>query len=230
MELYKQLCKSNTLKSTIVYEQLKEELIHGKWGFNENIHVNSLIEKFNVSRRPVMEALKILNKEGFIEIIPQYGCRVIGYSKSTAIEVIRLRAAVETLCVELAIENGTELEMRQFQLFQEVCSEQPQKLEDKIQYLYYNREFHAHIVSMAKANVITDYIIQIWGLNDFYLVQLFDYFKWNVTQSLNDHQKLLDAMKNRDVKLSKQILNEHFEQFMQQHLERLPNTNPINNI
>lgn len=227
MELYKQLRKSNTLKSTLVYEQLKEEIIHGQWRFNENIHVNSLIDKFNVSRRPVMEALKTLEKDGFIEIIPQYGCRVIGYSKATAIEVIRLRSAVETLCVELAIENGTELEMRQFQLFQEVASENPEQLEDKIQYLHYNREFHAHIVSMAKSNIIAEYIIQIWGLNDFYLVQLFDYFKWNVAQSLIDHQKLIDAMKGRDVQLSKRILNEHFEQFMQQHLERLPNTNPL---
>ena len=227
MDIYKQLRKSNTLKSTLVYEQLKEELIHGQWGFNENIHVNSLSEKFNVSRRPVMEALKMLEKEGFIEIIPQYGCRVIGYSKTTAIEVIRLRAAVELLCVELAIEHGTELEMRQFQLFQDISSENPQYLDDKIHYLHYNREFHAHIVSMAKSNIIAEYIIQIWGLNDFYLVQLFDYFKWNVAQSLVDHQKLIDAMKNRDVQLAKQILHEHFEQFMQQHLERLPNTNPL---
>lgn len=227
MELYKQLRKSNTLKSTFVYEQLKEEMIHGQWGFNENIHVNSLIDKYNVSRRPVMEALKTLEKDGFIEIIPQYGCRVIGYSKTTAIEVIRLRSAVEMLCVELAIENGTELEMRQFQLFQEVSSENPYRLEDKIQYLHYNREFHAHIVSMAKSNIIAEYIIQIWGLNDFYLVQLFDYFKWNVAQSLTDHQKLVDAMMSRDIVLSKQILNEHFEQFMQQHLERLPNENPL---
>ena len=226
MDIYKQLCKKDTLKSTLVYEQLKEELIHGKWAFNENIHVNSLIEKFDVSRRPVMEALKMLSKEGFIDIIPQYGCRVISYSKPTAIEVIRLRAAIEILCVELAIENGTELEMRQFQLFQEVSSEQPQILEDKIQYLYYNREFHAHIVAMAKSTLITDYIIQIWGLNDFYLVQLFDYFKWNVVQSLEDHQQLIDAMKARNSPLAKQIISQHFEQFMQQHLERLPNTNP----
>lgn len=230
MELYKQLRKSNTLKSTLVYEQLKEEIIHGQWEFNENIHVNSLIEKFDVSRRPVMEALKTLEKEGFIEIIPQYGCRVIGYSKKTAIEVIRLRSSVEMLCVELAIENGTDLEMRQFQLFQEISSEDPQKLANKIQYLHYNREFHAHIVSMAKSDIVADYITQIWGLNDFYLVQLFDYFKWNVAQSLVDHQKLVDAMISRDIGLSKQILNEHFDQFMQQHLERLPHTNPLENL
>lgn len=224
MEIFKQLQKGNKLKSTLVYEQLKEELIHGKWKFNENINVNSLIEKYNVSRRPVMEALKSLNKEGFIKIIPQHGCQVIGYSKSAAIEVIQLRSAIETLCVELAIKNGSDLEMRQFQLFQEVSTEQADKLKDKIQYLYYNREFHAHIVAMTKANIITDYVIQIWGLNDFYLVQLFDYFKWNIAESLKDHQQLVDAMINRDVQLSKQILNEHFDKFMQQHLENLPET------
>lgn len=224
MELYKQLRKNNPLKSTLVYEDLKEEIIQGRWKFNEYINVNHLIEKYNVSRRPVMEALKALNKEGFIEIIPQQGCRVIEYSKAAAIEVLQLRSAVETLCVELAIKNGTDLEMRQFQLFQEVSTEQREKLEDKIQYLYYNREFHAHIVSMTKAAIVTDYVIQIWGLNDFYLVQLFDYFKWNISESLKDHQELVDAMVQRDLQRSKEILNVHFEKFMQQHLEYLPNT------
>jgi DNA-binding GntR family transcriptional regulator len=223
MQLYKQLRKINTLKSTQVYESLKEELIQGQWGFNEKIHVNSLIEKFDVSRRPVMEALKILEKEGFIEIVPQYGCKVIPYSKTAAIEVLRLRSAVETLCVELAVENGTELEMRQFQIFQDIAWEKPNLLKDKIHYLHYNREFHTHIIMMAKSPIVTDYILQIWGLNDFYLVQLFDYFNWDVQQSLMDHQELVDAMKQRNVELSKEILTEHFNTFMKQHLENLPN-------
>lgn len=224
MQLYKQLRKINTLKSTQVYEALKEELIQGQWVFNEKIHVNSLIEKFDVSRRPVMEALKMLEKEGFIEIVPQYGCKVIPYSKTAAIEVLRLRSAVETLCVELAIENGTESEMRQFQMFQDIAREKPNLLNDKIHYLHYNREFHTHIVMMAKSPIVTDYILQIWGLNDFYLVQLFDYFNWDVQQSLLDHQELVMAMKQRNVELSKKILSEHFDIFMKQHLENLPNS------
>ena len=224
MQLYKQLRKSNALKSIQVYETLKEELIQGQWGFDEKIHVNSLIENFQVSRRPVMEALKMLEKEGFIEIVPQYGCKVISYSKAAAIEVLRLRSAVETLCVELAIENCTESELRHFQMFQTLASEKPELLKDKIQYLHYNREFHTHIVMMAKSPIVTDYILQIWGLNDFYLVQLFDYFNWDVQQSLEDHQKLVDAMKQGDIKRSKEMLTEHFDTFMQQHLENLPNS------
>jgi len=77
---------------------------------------------------------------------------------------------------------------------------------------------------MAKSPIVTDYILQIWGLNDFYLVQLFDYFNWDVQQSLLDHQELVMAMKQRNVELSKKILSEHFDIFMKQHLENLPNS------
>ena len=223
MEIYKQLKTNNPLKSIQVYESLKEDLILGQWDFNENIHVNSLIEQFQVSRRPVMEALKMLEKDGFIEIVPQYGCRVISYSKKSAIEVLRLRSALELLCVELAIQNGTDLEMLQFELFHKVTSEQPELLRDKFNYLNYNREFHAHIISMAKSPIITEYVLQIWGLNDFYLVKLFNYFKWDLKQSLIEHQSLVNQMKQRDVIHSKLILEEHFNSFMQQHLENLPN-------
>ena len=222
MEVYKQL-KSNThLKSVQVYEELKEELIMGQWSFGENINVNELTKKYEVSRRPVMEALKVLEKEGFIEIVPQHGCRVVSYSKKEAIEVIMLRSTVEALCVELATLNHSELEMRQFKFYQQMISESPELLNDKHFYLNYNREFHAHILMMSHSKKIQDYILQIWGLNDFYLVNLFDHFQWDVESSLNDHSQLLEAMESRDVQRAKKLLADHFDSFMRQHLEALP--------
>lgn len=81
MELYKTFRRVPIMKSVQVYEQMKEKLKNGQWGFGEKISVNDLIEEFKVSRRPVMDAMKMLENDGFIEIIPQSGCKVVDYSK-----------------------------------------------------------------------------------------------------------------------------------------------------
>lgn len=222
MEVYKQLKPKSHLKSVQIKEELKEELINGKWDFGEDINVNELIKKYSVSRRPIMEALKELNKEGFIDIVPQYGCKVIHYSKKEAIEVLRLRSTIEKLCVELAIQNHTELQMRQFKTYHELICEKPELLRDKYRYLHYNREFHAHIVMMTHSEKIKNFIIQIWDLNDFYLVNLFDYFKWDIDASLKDHTLLLQAMEERDIDNARVTLEQHFKAFINQHLDALP--------
>ncbi|WP_409305194.1 GntR family transcriptional regulator [Peribacillus sp. SCS-155] len=222
MDLYKTLKKAPVMKSVFVYEQMKEELINGKWNFGEKILVNALIERFNVSRRPVMEALKMLENDGFIQILPQYGCKVIDYSKKSALEVILLRSAIEGLCAEMGAKNHTTEEIESLENYQRMISLNPEKLYDKYFYLRYNREFHSHIALMAHSDKIREYTVQIWGLNDFYLVNLFDHFRWDITGSLEGHNKIVDAIKDRDGAKAKKLMEEHLELFIHQHKDRLP--------
>lgn len=66
-----------TLSKTIrTYEYIKDGLISGKWTFGDEISVIEIAEELEVSRRPVIDALKRLEAEYFVEIVPQTGCRV----------------------------------------------------------------------------------------------------------------------------------------------------------
>ena len=55
--------KGPMMKSVLVYEEMKEEILTGKWKFGKKILVNELIEKYDVSRRPVMDAMKMLEND-----------------------------------------------------------------------------------------------------------------------------------------------------------------------
>ncbi len=97
--------KGPKMKSMYVYEEMKKELLTGKWKFGEKILVNQLIEKYDVSRRPVMDAMKMLENDGFIEIIPQSGCKIVDYSKKNILDQLLLSSYIESLCTELAALN-----------------------------------------------------------------------------------------------------------------------------
>jgi DNA-binding GntR family transcriptional regulator len=59
------------------YESLKTRLLEGDLDPGDTVSVTALSAQLDCSRVPVMEALKRLEGDGFIRIVPQVGCRVV---------------------------------------------------------------------------------------------------------------------------------------------------------
>jgi DNA-binding GntR family transcriptional regulator/anti-sigma regulatory factor (Ser/Thr protein kinase) len=84
------------------YRHLTDEILRGRWEPGETLSTYALADELEVSRTPVLEALKRLETEGLVEIIPQVGCRVVGASAVAMEELFALRAVVEGLAAEAA--------------------------------------------------------------------------------------------------------------------------------
>jgi DNA-binding GntR family transcriptional regulator len=210
------------MKSIQVYEQLKDELIHGKWDFGEKILVNDLIEKFKVSRRPVMDALKMLENDGFVQIIPQSGCKVVDYEKKDVIDQLLLSSALESLAAELAVIHHTPEQIQLLEDFQNQSKQNMMKLVDKVAYFKYNRGFHYHILLMTHSPKIIKHAMQMWDLNDFYLLNLFEHSKFDVFESLEFHDQVMHAIRDKQVEKAKESMRKHFENYVNKLAERLP--------
>ncbi|EQF64095.1 bacterial regulatory s, gntR family protein [Clostridioides difficile CD200] len=53
----------------ILYHKIIESLIRGEYSVGQKILLNDLCEKFEVSRTPVVQAVKMLNKDGVLTIM-----------------------------------------------------------------------------------------------------------------------------------------------------------------
>lgn len=82
-------------RSQTAYEHIRRELKRGRWQTGDSISSYALAGEIGVSRTPVVEALKRVEAEGLVEIIPQVGCRVVGSSASSLEELFGLRRALE---------------------------------------------------------------------------------------------------------------------------------------
>ncbi|MDN3233175.1 MULTISPECIES: GntR family transcriptional regulator [Priestia] len=220
--VYKQIQKAPIMKSMHVYEILKEELFSGAWDFGEKILVNELIEKFNVSRRPVMDALKMLNSNGFIEIIPQSGCKVVEYSKKNVLDQLLLSSALESLGAELAATNHTDSEINSLCKYQENVKNNLEKFNDHAYYFKYNREIHAHIMLMTHSDKIQKHAIQLWDLTDFYLLNSLDKLKTDIDGSIKEHDQIIEAIKDKDKIKAKTLMERHIRSYMTKLKEQLP--------
>ena len=78
--IYRAKSKRLSGKAAHVFEELERRLICGVYKFGASLPTVALINEFNVSRAPLTAALNQLQFEGYIEITPQVGSRVISPS------------------------------------------------------------------------------------------------------------------------------------------------------
>ena len=82
--------------------QVSQAIVEEELGPGEAITEQSLSESFGVSRGPVREALRILEKEGLVKIIPRQGARVTRLTIEEVNQVFELRSVLLGFCAACA--------------------------------------------------------------------------------------------------------------------------------
>ncbi len=93
--------------SAKVFEQLQEDILSGKYKKNEELKEKNLGEIYGVSRTPVREALRQLELEGLVSMIPNKGARVVGFSPEDIHDIYEIRSMLEGLCAKWAARKAT---------------------------------------------------------------------------------------------------------------------------
>lgn len=87
------------LTSRWLFEQLRDAIISGEYPAGEPIRQEELAIRFEVSRTPVREAIRLLEAEGLVEQWPHRGAVVAELDAEDALELFAVRAALEALAV-----------------------------------------------------------------------------------------------------------------------------------
>src|SRR5262249_46233884 len=83
--------------------RLREAILDGRLPAGERIVERDGPEAFGLSRGPIRDALRRLETEGLVELLPRRGARVATLSHADAEEAIALRAAVEPVAVAFSL-------------------------------------------------------------------------------------------------------------------------------
>lgn len=94
--------KDNT---AVIYHRLREEILHGRLPAGSGISQVNVAERFGVSRGPVREALRLLQREGLIEAEVNRRARVAPFSVEDLEGLYALRIITEALALRLSVPN-----------------------------------------------------------------------------------------------------------------------------
>ena len=144
-------------------------------------------EELGVSRTPVREALRQLELEGLVTIIPNKGAYVVGISKKDIQDIYEIRSRLEGLCAKWAADK--------------ITKEQLDELDENI----YLSDFHA-----AKGNseelkhVLLDFHHYVQRVRKITLAD-----PKRSVQSNQEHRQIVEALKKHDAGLAEKLANEH---------------------
>ena len=95
----------------IVYEELKRQILTGEIAPGTRMMEVELADEMGVSRTPVREAIRKLEKEGLVIIIPRKGAQVAKMSEKDMEDVLEIREVLDELAVQAACDRITDEEL-----------------------------------------------------------------------------------------------------------------------
>lgn len=193
----------------LVLEAIREAIINGTLKPRERLMEIQLAEELGVSRTPVREALRKLELEGFIVMVPRKGAYVADLSFKDIADVFEIRAALEALAAGLAAERITDEELEEMErlLVEKAESIAANDIEKLIEV---DTKFHDAIYRASRNErlyaIINNLREQIQRFRTTSLA-----YPGRMKQSLDEHRSIVEALQARDVQLARNLAQEHIE-------------------
>lgn len=196
------IASHRTLREKVA-ELLREAIIQQKIKPGERITELEIASRYGLSRTPIREALRQLESEGFLEIIPRKGAIVAALNEKDIRDFYEIKAVLEGYAARIAAEKITDAEITRLERLNRKMKEYATKMDVEGLTLNHN-EFHRFILEICGNDKITSVVSN--------LVQQFLRFRFFVSSSssLNrvhaDHDKIIAALKAHDGALAEKCM------------------------
>ena len=95
----------------VVFLTLRRQILRGELRPGERLMEISLANRLGVSRTPIREAIRKLENEGLVTMIPRRGAHVAAITRQELNDVLEVRKSLDVLAIRKACRNMTEQEM-----------------------------------------------------------------------------------------------------------------------
>lgn len=147
--------KAGSIKSRIVNEVI-QDIVDGKYSSDDILTEKALIERFQVSKSPVRDALMELCANDVLKNIPRYGYQVVHIGREKMHEMIEFRFILESYCLRQSIHSITAQEIEELEHLEYEVQKDIQNNPDYPVTAHWknNMEFHLLLASLARNKYI----------------------------------------------------------------------------
>lgn len=190
-----------------VFNYIREGILSGRYGDNEELKENTIGNELGVSRTPVREALRQLELEGLVNIIPNKGAYVTGISAKDAHDIYVIRSYLEGLCARWACENITE---EQLNAIEEVIylAEFHRKKGHYDQIVELDSKFHK-LIYEACGSKILEHELTVFHHYVERIRKITLSMGERAQRSNEEHTAILNAIRERNGELAEKLAHEH---------------------
>ena len=198
-----------------------DRIVHQEFKPGMRLSIESITEEFNVSRTPVREALKAIEKDGLIEIIPRQGFYVKKFSRKEFEEIYQIREALEGLAIKLAVDHLKDDDIQTIQNVFTQAEQSVSKGESKLA-IEADTYLHDFIVTRCQNQKLIELLEKIHDQIVTFRTWESEKFYDRMFTSFKEHQEIIEALKKKDAELAEKLMMEHIKRVGNGLLELYP--------
>ncbi len=199
--------------AAIVEERIRGAILSGELRPGARIDQLQLANDLQVSLVPVREALKALEAEGFVQILPRRGAFVTATSIADMEDLYFARSLMEGQAAYHAAEHLKEAELKRLgALMREM--DHGLAAHDYHAFMEANREFHFIIYEAASSRYLVNLISSLWDLAERYRYR-YVFLKNQASIIQAEHQQILDACHAHDKRALRDAVVYHMNRTLQ---------------
>lgn len=202
--------KKNTNQplSNDLYAKLQEDILTGRLKIGSKLTEQHVCEKYRASRTPVREAIRQLEAEGLVRLIPNRGAFIIGLSPRDISDILMMRGSMEVQAADWAAERITDNELDQLTEIYEYMVFYTHKGDiEKMRSI--NAAFHQIIYQSSHNRILQR------QLNMFQTYLKFaapdQYTLESLNEILSEHQAIYNAILTHDPAASALAMQQHLQ-------------------
>ncbi|MDR1800735.1 MAG: GntR family transcriptional regulator [Lachnospiraceae bacterium] len=199
-----------------VFEKLRDDILNQVYKENDELREIAIGNELGVSRTPVREALRQLELEGLVSIIPNKGAYVTGISDKDAEDIYVIRSMLEGLCARWACDNITKAQKDRLEEIILLAEHYlgKEKEESARQVADLDSEFHEILYEACGSRILGHVLRDFHKYVHMSRLRSVSY-RDRASFSVNEHKEILNAIIEKDGAKAERLANMHVLQVME---------------
>jgi DNA-binding GntR family transcriptional regulator len=196
--------------TSAVADKLRDQIIRGEIAEGTQLRQDAIATQYQVSRIPVREALRQLDAEGLIAIVPNRGAVVPALSPDDIEELFSIRALLEPEILKRSIPHLKEADFAEAERILRTYVSELRRDDHVSAWGRLNWQFHSTLYSRANQPRSMAIIRNVNNSGERY-TRLQLYLTHGIKRANDEHHRILELCRQRDVAAACKLLREHIE-------------------
>ena len=203
-----------------IADSIRDMIVSGELNPGDRIVESRIARQIGVGQPTVREALVALEHQGLVVRKANQGCVVTTLTRAEIVQILRIRAELETLAIDLAIETASDSEIRKLL---EVTDAMQSAAEGRRVEEFFGLDvrFHEILWRLSGNSLLPRLLAQaLMPLLAFLFIRnLRRHQQIEMRDSATAHIEIAEAILTRDKELARRVAREKFQMFADDHLK-----------
>jgi DNA-binding GntR family transcriptional regulator len=192
------------------YQILKTMIMDRQLLPGEKIPQEKLAEDLGISRTPLINALKFLEKEKLVQSIPRRGFFMRTFTQKEMISIFELREVLEGLAARKAAQKITDNQIVQLgKFFKQFAGDKD--IDDVRAYAREDRRFHKFLLDIGAKEFLKS-ILETYNVISYsYQVVSPEGLVRHPRETIREHRAMIEAIAGRDAEAAENLMRRHFQ-------------------